>query len=303
MIQLLKVDEFLSSLKDKDGEVIHMGGMEYYNIITSLIELFQLQDSFQQKAMNQKDWWNVTELNGKPVDYVIAMLGEVGEGIDSLDFKWWSGLGSLDHENFITELVDALHFELSNTMRVYYTIQSMLDYDEEQIQFGIKQLFKNFGSAVGNSFGYEQEHYENFSDKNRLDLIKEYIFHSLSKDRECKIITGLITYDEERALPFIEDLFKSLYYLFELANAYGVSYETLVTRYKLKNALNHVRKMNGYKEGTYAKMWISPMGIIGEDNKIALELIAGKDLTFAELIEELNFYYNDTVIESISNQK
>lgn len=30
------------------------------------------------------------------------MLGEVGEGIASLDFKWWSGLDTLDPENFIT---------------------------------------------------------------------------------------------------------------------------------------------------------------------------------------------------------
>jgi hypothetical protein len=46
MIQELNVDEFLSSLKDRDGEVIHIGGIEYYEIIVALIELFKLQDSF-----------------------------------------------------------------------------------------------------------------------------------------------------------------------------------------------------------------------------------------------------------------
>ena len=141
MIQVFKVDEFLSSLKDKDGEIIHVGGIDYYKIIVALIELFQLQDSFQQKAMNQKDWWLVTELNGKPVDYSIAMLGEVGEGIASLDFKWWSGLDTLDHENFITELVDALHFDLSNTMRIFYIAKDILKLDEGQTQIAIQTLF------------------------------------------------------------------------------------------------------------------------------------------------------------------
>lgn len=294
MIQLLKVDEFLSSLKDKDGEVIHVGGIEYYYVIIALIELFELQDSFQQKAMGQKDWWNVTKLNGKPVDYNIAMLGEVGEGIASLDFKWWSGLDTLDQENFITELVDALHFDLSNTMRTFYILREFNTFDEEQEQAHIQQLFKHFGSAVGNSFGYTQEHYELFTDSDRFDLIKEYILHALSKDRNCRTITNFGSMTEELTVTN-SDLFKSLYYLFELANAYGISFETMIIRYKLKNALNNVRKMNGYKEGHYIKMWMSPDGEVLEDNKVAGKLIVNGDLPFNEIISILDTYYKTKV--------
>lgn len=296
MIQELNVDEFLSSLKDRDGEVIHMGGIEYYEIIVALIELFKLQDSFQQKAMNQKDWWNVAELNGKPVDYCIAMLGEVGEGIASLDFKWWSGLDTLDRENFITELVDALHFELSNTMRVFYAAQKILCLDEEQTKTITYEAFKRFGSSVGNSFGYEQEHYELFKDSDRLNLIKEYIFESLSKDRDCRaIVTFGAAGCVESFVNIHETIFKSIYLLFELANAYGVSYETMILRYKLKNALNNVRKLNGYKEGTYTKMWVAPSGEVVEDNKAAGELIRDANIPFAEIITILDTYYKTKI--------
>ena len=294
MIQVLNVEEFKNSLKDRDGEIIHIGGIDYYNSIIALIELFQLQDSFQQKAMNQKDWWNVSELNGKPVDYSIAMLGEVGEGIASLDFKWWSGLDTLDQENFITELVDALHFDLSNTMRAFYALREINKFDKEYEQNHIRELFDYFGSAVGNSFGYEQEHYELFKDSDRLNLIKEYIFHSLSKDRDCKAATTFGTITEELQ-KVNEDLFKSLYYLFELANAYGVSFEIMILRYKLKNALNNVRKMNGYKEGTYKKSWLAPSGEVVEDNKAAGELIVDATIPFTEIITILDTYYKTKI--------
>lgn len=294
MIHVLNVEEFKNSLKDRDGEIIHIGGIDYYNSIIALIELFQLQDSFQQKAMGQNDWWNVPELNSKPVDYSIAMLGEVGEGIASLDFKWWSGLDTLDQENFITELVDALHFDLSNTMRIFYALREINKFDKEYEQNYIRELFDYFGGAVGNSFGYEQEHYELFKDSDRLNLIKEYIFHSLSKDRDCRTILNFGVYSEE--LQKVNgDLFKSLYYLFELANAYGVSFETMILRYKLKNALNHVRKMNGYKEGTYKKMWLAPSGEVVEDNKAAGELIVDATIPFAEIITILDTYYKTKI--------
>lgn len=294
MIQILKVEEFLNSLKDRDGEIIHIGGIDYYESIVALIELFGLQDSFQQKAMGQKDWWKVSELNGKPVDYSIAMLGEVGEGIASLDFKWWSGLDTLDHENFIIELVDALHFDLSNTMRIFYILKEINNFDAEQEQDYIRQLFRDFGSAVSNSFGYDQEHYEIFKDSDRLDLIKEYIFYSLSKDRDCRAISSSDAYSEV-SLKVHGDLFKSLYYLFELANAYGVSFDTMILRYKLKNALNIVRKMNGYKEGTYKKLWLAPSGEVVEDNKAAGELIVDATIQFAEIITILDTYYKTKI--------
>lgn len=294
MIQKLKVVEFLSSLKDKNGEIIHIGGIDYYNSIIALIELFQLQDYFQQKAMGQMDWWNVNEVKGKQVDYLIAMLGEVGEGIASLDFKWWSGLDTLDQENFITELVDALHFELSNTMRLFYMVEEAA-LEEEAAEDEICKLFKWFGGAVSNSFGCEQDHYDTFGDKDRLDLIKEYIFQSLSNDRYVRQISKFGIQDMVEFRIFLDNMFNPLYYLFELANAYGVSFETMIMRYKLKNALNHVRKMNGYKEGTYKKMWLTSSGEMVEDNKAANDLFVNGSVPFDEMVSILDAYYKTTI--------
>ncbi len=33
MIHILNVEEFKNSLKDRDGEIIHIGGIDYYNSI------------------------------------------------------------------------------------------------------------------------------------------------------------------------------------------------------------------------------------------------------------------------------
>ena len=67
-------------------------------------------------------------------------------------------------------------------------------------------------------------------------------------------------------------------------------------RYKLKNALNHVRKMNGYKEGSYTKMWITPSGEKVEDNKAANALfVGGIKIPFDEMILVLDAYYKTTI--------
>ena len=69
-----------------------------------------------------------------------------------------------------------------------------------------------------------------------------------------------------------------------------MSNEDVYKAYVVKNCLNTFRQNNGYKEGTYQKIWIDK-----EDNVVAYELaneIGANDNLFDLLYAELEEYYN-----------
>lgn len=311
MSKIFNVEDYIKSLRDQDGKVIHIGGEDFYSAILSLIELFGLQESFQEKAManeNGLQWWEVKELKGKRVDYQIASFGEIGEGIHSLGFKWWAQDDIMDQENFITEIVDALHFEASEVLKNIYTIKTFAlekgYYSEEDFDKLVCKSLTFFGSGISNSFGTDSLAPEALTPDDNFDLIKHYMFLTI---KNHFIIKGLVSDDFTPAsvIEDIKEFFMMLIYiplirLFEIGISNGVTFNNMLDRYKLKNALNQVRKMNGYKEGVYIKMWPSiTTGAIVEDNVVAIEEVFGKDLSFDVIIERLNNYYNEYVKPSM----
>lgn len=298
MLQYLNISNFLESLKDQDGEIIHMGKEDYYNSIIALINLLKAQNSFQVKALGQENWWEVKEMNGKPVDYGIAMLGEIGEAVDSLEFEWWAnGKKTEDVQNLIVELIDALHFELSDCMSFFNKITDRKDYSSEEKSKFIALALKRFGSNISNTIGCDRpicSEKNIYSRKEILELIKFYTFKSIGKKYD------IIDLDIS-----INTLFDPIRNLFTILNCFGVSFNEAVARYNTKNALNHVRKINGYKEGKYIKNWIALNGILAEDNVIALELVNSRQnestsvLTIEEIIDLLDNYYKTIILPSI----
>lgn len=77
---------------------------------------------------------------------------------------------------------------------------------------------------------------------------------------------------------------------FECWNTIGHSLETLFKLYVGKNALNHFRQLNGYKHGTYIKIWNGE-----EDNIHMLNIMEDIDLThnniYSEVIKALTTRY------------
>lgn len=305
MLQYIDND-FLKSLKDPiSGDIIHIGGEDYYDSIKGLISLLTAQDGFQQKAMSQEDWWKVKELNGKPVDYGIAMLGELGEAVDSLEFEWWAnGKKKENIPNLIVELIDALHFELSDIMRIFNNLVDSGNFTMEDRRKYLEIAIRQFGDDVSDSFGFERAvYYENniYSRNEILELIKLYTFTSLKKYYDTNYQLILLNGDpNNNIVEFMLSLFKPVRIIFEILNCFGVSVREGIDRYILKNALNQVRKLNGYKEGTYEKMWISmTTGLLVEDNVVAIEHVFGKGFELTEMIQELNNYYKDNVKPSL----
>jgi dimeric dUTPase (all-alpha-NTP-PPase superfamily) len=80
---------------------------------------------------------------------------------------------------------------------------------------------------------------------------------------------------------------------FQVMLVLDVSIESLLKYYIGKNALNKFRQDNGYKEGTYRKMWAWNTGELLEDNKV-LELLIesiNQPTTFDTVYNELKTIY------------
>ena len=75
----------------------------------------------------------------------------------------------------------------------------------------------------------------------------------------------------------------------------GRNTEDLYKSYIIKNCLNKFRQDNGYKEGSYIKMWAKDVGTV-EDNVIAWYLandIEDLDNLFNKLYDSLDLYYKN----------
>jgi dimeric dUTPase (all-alpha-NTP-PPase superfamily) len=74
-----------------------------------LEEIFRLQAEFQQKIKRERD------LNGISMEkwlqmQTLAMVSELAELLEEVNFKWWKNPHELNEGNVREELVDILHF-------------------------------------------------------------------------------------------------------------------------------------------------------------------------------------------------
>jgi dimeric dUTPase (all-alpha-NTP-PPase superfamily) len=75
-------------------------------MITLIEQMYEIQKELNKILV---PGWNIKL---KPSNWEIAILVEVGEAIDSLDWKWWKKQEN-DLDNLKVELIDILHFLLS----------------------------------------------------------------------------------------------------------------------------------------------------------------------------------------------
>lgn len=171
-----------------------------------LLEIITLQDKFNQRL--DKDW------RKQNWDWESCITVEVGEALDSLQYKHWKKQ-ELDIENAKIEAIDVLHFHLSSDLQSCATITIH------------KHLKRHFRSIVDS----------------------------------CQSVTNLRQafndYNLYRSTKNLANIFVSL----------GMSIEDIHKKYIIKNVLNTFRAKNGYKEGTYIKVWD---GV--EDNKVAMSM-------------------------------
>ncbi len=228
---------------------------------------------------------------GKLIRYGNALISESNELLDSTPWKHWKDTeNECDESNISTELIDYLHF-LPSLVAVY-----------------LKHIRPD--SFLGLSIKHSEDY----------NIIKLIAWNSINEDvyphdhDTVKITNALVSINsvlgglcnlsnifnkdiEEEvgaSYNFLKDHIKYL-----LGLSFGLTFknhfiifnsdiESIWSEYIVKNTLNSFRKNNGYKEGTYIKIWDDL-----EDNEVAKTIMSkNPKLTKDELYCELNTAYS-----------
>lgn len=225
--------------------------MKYINLVENMLRLQQeLND-----ATNGIGWENGTTKQGKLISWKRCIYMECAELIDSFAWKHWKSINEpTNAQNIAIEIVDIWHFVMSLFLEDY-KVKNRGD-------------ISNLANDIALSDGFLDFCKEPFD-------INDYSIYELVNDAEILI---------NRSSGFSLNLFELLKDYFRLSLKCGVNLEKLFEIYMAKNILNHFRQQNGYKEGTYKKIW---NGI--EDNVVMSEILSQgintKDKIYAALQE------------------
>ncbi len=220
-----------------------------------LKEMFSLQQKLNDET-NGKGWEKGYNKYGRIINWRRCIYMECAELIDSFNWKHWKDIGiPPDWDNIMIELVDIWHFVMSLGLEFYKN--------------------KNLGTVddIVNELADSQ-------------YFNEFCLDPLSPDKsDSLMIVSIIEH-------FIKDVLddKPFYKLsddfLEVALQCGLNLDKLYKYYVAKNVLNKFRQDNGYKEGTYKKVWNDK-----EDNEVLRELLEKKPMTIDELYSELEKEY------------
>ena len=189
-----------------------------------ILLMLQLQNQLND-ATNGEDWTKGLTKNGKIIDWKRCIYMECAEMVDSFSWKHWKAItADPDWDNHQIEVVDVWHFIMSLAIEDY-TIM---------MKGGVEEL------AI---------HISHLPAFNVVDTQKE-VFGAQDKviAKVESLIRRAICSDELDLDAMIEDFF-------DLVSMSGLNLETLYRLYIGKNILNQFRQDNGYKDGSYIKVW------------------------------------------------
>ena len=166
----------------------------------------------------------------KGLNYKRALRLEAAEAMESTPWKWWKK-GELDDKNLIIEAVDMMHFGLSIALMEGYSGWSWLDNQVKMIfDREVPQIIE--ASTIQN-------------------VIDDIMYMSFLKP-EMNVGSSDIIYNIAKLMWLL-----------------GMSRDDMYKMYFAKNVLNKFRQDNGYKEGSYIKIWD---GV--EDNVFMQDVVA-----------------------------
>lgn len=224
-----------------------------------LKEMFLLQQRLNDET-NGVGWESGYTKNNKLINWKRCIYMECAELIDSFAWKHWKDIKKpTDWDNVTVEIVDIWHFIMS-FMLEYYKNKNIGDVDTIVVDIVECKAFKTFCKDVP-----VRENDESLAIVNDI----EKIIHLTSG-------YGLDLYDG------------LLNYYFDLCLKCGVNLDKMYHFYIAKNILNKFRQDNGYKEGTYKKVW---NGV--EDNEVMTKILDKSTLKADEIYGELQKIYRE----------
>lgn len=201
-----------------------------------ILLMLQLQAQLND-ATNGEKWTKGVTKNGKEINWKRCIYMECAEMIDSFSWKHWKSIHQEpDWENLQIEVIDVWHFIMSLAIENY----------SQTLRGQIEDLAINISSLE--SFAAIDTKNELFG--SQKDIIKKV------ED----IMLAVLSHDELDLDALVTDFF-------DLALMSGLDLETLYRLYVGKNILNQFRQDNGYKDGSYIKVWD------GEEDNVVMKRI------------------------------
>ncbi len=257
VIHLLKGENDLPSNSALDSmieECLPLANLleEVSALSEKLEEMFELQKKLNDST-NGKNWELRVNKHGKDINWLRCVHMEVAELIDSTPWKHWKNINSsIDLSNIHIELVDIWHFIMS------YLLQET-----------------NIPKAVS--------------------LAKTHCIYEVSKEidyklivREAEKLSYLALAIDTDNMPVFSGIDRFIEQFFRCCKYSGLTFNWLQKIYIGKNCLNQFRQDNGYKEGTYIKVWNGK-----EDNVVMMEVLENQlEISFDSLYEQLSLEYS-----------
>lgn len=220
---------------------------------SKLEEMFSLQKKLNDDT-NGVNWELGINKFDKEINWLRCIHMEVAELIDSTPWKHWKNIKDApDINNIHIELVDVWHFLMS------YILQ------ETNIPKAV--------SLVNTHCIYEAVEIEDMD-------IKLVV-------KEAEKLSYIAFAIETGNMPQFSGVERFIDQFFRCCKLAGLSFNWLQKLYIGKNALNKFRQDNGYKEGTYKKVWDGK-----EDNEVMIALLEKmEDSSFEKVYHELQKAY------------
>ncbi len=224
--------------------------------MSKLKEMFTLQQELND-ATNGSNWELGTTKNGKIINWKRCIYMECAEMIDSFAWKHWKSIDTdPDWENLQIEVVDVWHFVMSLVLQEYKT--------------------KDLGSI-----------------DELVSSIQMMPFYEVLQDEPSGFASeALVMSDVESIMQDVlaskTELTSLLAHFFDLVRLSNLNINSLYQLYIGKNILNQFRQDNGYKDGTYIKIWGDK-----EDNVVMKTLWEENcNITSSQLYAKLELYYS-----------
>ena len=221
-----------------------------------ILLMIQLQAQLND-ATNGEDWIKGTTKNNKVINWRRCIYMECAEMVDSFSWKHWKSINKEpDWDNLQIEVIDVWHFIMSLAIESY----------SKDLRGGIEDLAINISQLE--SFSKIDINNDEFDTQdNVIEKVENIIRLSLSK--EPLDIEQLITE------------------FFDLVVMSGLDLQTLYRLYVGKNILNQFRQDNGYKDGSYVKVWA------GEEDNVVMKRVweSDSDIKPDSLYKELTKLY------------
>ena len=219
-----------------------------------IYQMLTLQQELNDST-NGKNWEEGITKNGKEIDWRRCIFMESAELIDSYPWKHWKSIDAkADIENAKIEVVDIWHFVMSLALEDY--------------KINLKGDIGFLAKRVEKLANYNLLLENNNTNPNHKDTISHI-------ENMIRAVFSHKTVEE------IMDKF------IVVAIDVGLNLDSIYKLYIGKNILNIFRQDNGYKDGSYIKIWNGR-----EDNEVMSEILNSNDIKPKELYKMLQVEYN-----------